>query len=62
MKLAGLPVEAAFGESDEPDWKTQSPIPTDHDEEADSEDADADDKDAVKATLGFDPAELFDDQ
>jgi len=61
MKLAGLPVEATFGESEGPDWKKQSPVPTDHDEESDSEDADDDDKDAVKSTLGFDPAELFKD-
>ena len=60
MKLANLPVEASFGTSDGPDWKSKSPIPSEHDEDADTEDADDDDKDAVKSTLGFDPSELFD--
>ena len=61
MKLANLPVEATFGESEGPDWKKKSPIPTAHDEDADSEDADEDDKAAVASTLGFDPSELFKD-
>jgi hypothetical protein len=62
MKLHNLPVEVTFGEDDAPDWKKNSPVPTAHDEDADSEDADEDEKKAVKSTLGFDPAELFEEE
>ena len=59
MKLSNLPVEATFGEIDSPDWKAAPNQPTAHDEDSDSEEAGDEDRDFVKATLGFDPSELF---
>ena len=61
MKLANIPVEISFGESEGPDWRKQSAIPTAHEEDADTEDADEDEKSAVASILGFDPSELFKD-
>jgi hypothetical protein len=61
MKITGLPIDVSFGESDGPDWRKNTSAPSPHDEAEDSEDADDDDKQAVAATLGFDPSELFKD-
>lgn len=62
MKLANSPVTVSFGDSEGPDWKANSPIPTAHDEDADSEDASHEEIDYVKSILGFDPSELFKDK
>jgi len=59
MKLANSPVDVSFGEHDEPDWKSNSPVPTSHDEDADSEDATDEETDYTASILGFDPKELF---
>lgn len=58
MKLANLPVEITWGDKD-PDLKSEDH--TESDELHDSEEATAEEKDHVKKTLGFDPAELFKD-
>lgn len=48
-----------FGNEKPREWREHSEIPTPHDEAEDAEDATPDEKAFVKASLGFDPSELF---
>jgi len=48
-----------FGEEPTRDWRDHAKTPDSKDEHEDSEDPTKEEAEFVKATLGFDPAELF---
>lgn len=51
-----------FGNEPPRDWREHTEPTTPKEEEGESEDATPEEKEFVKATLGFDPAELFSDE